>query len=500
MKLVRLYADNTNEFNNTFNADFTLKPNSQIALLNGNFQKADKELVINSQNDTLSYSIGTYTKTTDALTHQTVNKNNFKSFVTNIENVLKTSLSVSDSDVTGMTWDVRYNDKGLPNKVRIDTDYGVNTDPFGAMEKDDVIDVGNNIYQKSDGSSEGTPNAALFYPDNNLQVAFDGENGCGFFRFTLNELSAGGDGCYIGLSTLTGDEMGGTYTFNTSKVKFGIYAQNKATNYKTITIDDGLQTSALAVENATANDNDNDVLCIEGNLGKIRLVVYNDSNPAGVVLKEEEYSGVEELYPIVGFYDENDVSIRRLRFTPHPLGSNTLTVEDKELKLKLNRSLAIVDVGEGTPQPPTQTAVNRGDKTPMIFNFPDKEFAEFLGFTSDSIDVSPDDIFRLKSNNSVYLFDTSESYIIELMNLKVMSYDGLLQQRKNILQVVQNGRDSTQPDFIYQTNTPIFLDLDNAFPIQLRNIECRIVNSDYENVDIQGEANLTILFKDKNEN
>ena len=183
MKLVRLYADNTNEFNNTFNADFTLKPNSQIALLNGNFQKADKELVINSQNDTLSYSIGTYTKTTDALTHQTVNKNNFKSFITEIEEVLNKSLSVSDGDVTGMTWDVRYNDKGLPNKVRIDTDYGVNTDPFGAMEKDDVIDVGNNIYQKSDGSSEGTPNAALFYPDNNLQVAFDGENGCGFFRF-----------------------------------------------------------------------------------------------------------------------------------------------------------------------------------------------------------------------------------------------------------------------------------------------------------------------------
>ena len=148
MKLVRLYADNTNEFNNTFNAEFTLKPNSQIALLNGNFQKADKELIINSQNDTLSYSIGTYTKTTDALTHQTVDKNNIKSFIEEIEEVLNKSLSVSDGDVNGMAWDVRYNDKGLPNKVTIDTNYGVNTDPFGAMEKDDVIDVGNNIYQK----------------------------------------------------------------------------------------------------------------------------------------------------------------------------------------------------------------------------------------------------------------------------------------------------------------------------------------------------------------
>lgn len=86
-----------------------------------------------------------------------------------------------------------------------------------------------------------------------------------------------------------------------------------------------------------------------------------------------------------------------------------------------------------------------------------------------------------------------------MTNLKINSYDGLKQQRKSILNLIQNGRDSTKSDFTYQTNTPIFLNLDNAFPLQVRNIDCRIVNSDYDDVEIEGEANLTILFKEKDE-
>lgn len=42
MKLVRLVANGSNQFNNDINSDLTLKPYSQIALLNGNFQKKAK--------------------------------------------------------------------------------------------------------------------------------------------------------------------------------------------------------------------------------------------------------------------------------------------------------------------------------------------------------------------------------------------------------------------------------------------------------------------------
>ncbi len=487
MKLIRLVANGTNQFNNDINADLTLKPYSQIALLNGNFQKKSKTLIINSQNDTFEYTIGTYTKTTAPLQHRTIDSDNFQDFLDEIEKVLNESLSTGNSNVTGMGFTVKLNDS---NKIKVETDYGFNTDPYGAMEKINVDDVGNNIYAKDSGG-DGIANAGLFYPDNSLKVAYIPKFGSGFFRFQLNKLTAGGAGVYIGLSDITGTEMSGSYTFNTSKIVYGIYAENTGTNYKIITPSGGLSTTTQAVESALNNDDDNDILSIESSLGEMKLVVYNKSNPNGVVLASQVDAGTLELYPIVGFYDETDVEIKKLRFTPED-DSNVNGVRSS-VSLTLSESLAT------TLNPPTQTRSDTGIKTPMIFNFPSLNVAEFLGFNQRTVNQSPTDDFNIKSDNSVFLIDTSESYIVEMTNLKINSYDGLKQQRKSILNLIQNGRDSTKSDFTYQTNTPIFLDLDNAYPLQVRNIDCRIVNSDYEDVEIVGEANLTILLKEKGE-
>jgi hypothetical protein len=488
MKLVRLVANGTNQFNNDINSDLTLKPYSQIALLNGNFQKKSKELIINSQNDKFTYSIGTYTKTTGDLTHRTIDSDNFREFLIEIQTLLNHSLSVTNSNVTGMGFSVRLNSS---NKVKIETEYGLNTDPFGSMEKDDVEDIGNNIYRKDNALNEGVADGAIFYPDDALKVAFIPKFGCGFFRFQLNKLSVGGDGVYIGLADITGTEMSNDYTFNTSKIKYGIYARNTGTNYTIITPDGGLSVSTQAVESAVNGDDDNDILSIECNLGEIRLVVYNKSNPDGVVLASQADLGLLELYPIVGFYDQTDVEIKKLRFTPED--DSEVNKPSVSVSLNLSESLAT------TLNPPNQQRADVGNKTPMTFTFPSLQFAEFLGFNQETINQAPTDEISLTSNKSVYLVDTSESYIVEMTNLKINSYDGLKQQRKSILNLIQNGRDSTKSDFTYQTNTPIFLNLDNAFPLQVRNIDCRIVNSDYDDVEIEGEANLTILFKEKDE-
>ena len=489
MKLIRLVANGTNEFNNDINSDLVLKPYSQIALLNGNFQKKSKTLVINSQNDKFEYSIGTYTATTGALDHRTIDSDNFNDFLLECQLELNRSLSVSDGDVTGMGWKVQMNDK---NQVEIETFYGINFDPFGVMEKDDAEEVGNNIYRKANNANEGVADGALFFPQNNLQIAFDGDTGSGFFRFQLNKLSGGGKGCFISINELNGADMGGSYTFNTSKITFGIYAENTGTNYQIITPSGGLTTTAQAVESAVDGDDDNDILSIEANLGKVRLMIYNKSNPNGVLLAEEDYTRNLELNPLVGFYDQTDVEIKKLRYTPEDSSTTNKPTN-------LTNALSLAEPLATTLNPPNQKTSNIDLKSPMTFKFPSLNFAEFLGFNSRVIDESPDDLFRLKSDNGVFLVDTSESYIVEMTNLKINSYDGLKQQRKNILNLIQNGRDATKSDFTYQTNTPIFLDLDNAFPLQVRNIDCRIVNSDYEKVEIVGEANLTILFKEKGE-
>ena len=85
------------------------------------------------------------------------------------------------------------------------------------------------------------------------------------------------------------------------------------------------------------------------------------------------------------------------------------------------------------------------------------------------------------------------------MNLQVESFDGYLEQRKSILSVVNNVRESTLDDVVFISNNLIWLDLNNSFESVLRNIDVRIVTDTYRPVDIQNRANMTILIKKKGE-
>ena len=75
--------------------------------------------------------------------------------------------------------------------------------------------------------------------------------------------------------------------------------------------------------------------------------------------------------------------------------------------------------------------------------------------------------------------------------IKLDSYDGLLNQRKNILAVVPKSNEDGS--VIFETNTPIFIDLNNKNELLLRNIRCRVVRPDYSNIEMQGIATLVLL-------
>ena len=285
----------------------------------------------------------------------------------------------------------------------------------------------------------------------NRLTAFDGLNGCGYFRFKLNQLPSLGTakGVYIGLSTIEPENMGGNFPFNTTNIKFGIHARNTTSGYDFIA--QGVEgTSAFFPENSTPGSNDNDVLCIEASKGLIEGVIYSDAQPAGVgqVLFSEIYNGSQALYPIIGFFSQTDVSIRDIQYTPYD------DIDEDEVSTLLGDPLP-TQVLVGTPQPPTQDSEN---KTPMVFEFPDQALTNFLGFKNSLITLPvPDDIF---SNNVI---------------------------------------ESTLDDVVFIGNNLIWLDLNNSFESVLRNIDVRIVTDTYRAVDIQNRANMTILIKKKGE-
>lgn len=499
MKLFRLHTENSNIFKTDIQNSLILPKQSQVCLLNMNFEKFNEEIVISNDNHELKYSIGTYTQAV-YLTHANYNESNIKDLVRDMEKQLNKSMSYNNSSITGMRWDIRPSSAG--GALNIDTDYSSLIDPFGTenytdngLSNNSVIGPpARNFYQKTSNTTEGIADAGLFSNTEKFKDNFEHITGsaCTLFKVIVGKLSSNGDGFHVSISNIKGESMGGLYDFVPNKISYGIYAKNLNSFYEIITPTGGLVTTTLLPENAISGNTNNDVITLGYKYGKIVGTVFQASNPNGVVLFEEEYDisvqGIE-LYPIIGVYQQAEVELQNIRIATE--------IEYDDYGIKKPAIEQINDVGSSIiPGVPTQVL---GQKNPMTFQFQSQDMAKTFGFTQQILEVGPDDVFRLKGNTPISFLDNSEAYIVELMNLKLDSYDSFKQQRESIIAFIQNSREKNQPDVLYQANNLIFIDLNNDYEIPLRNIDARILTSDYLPVKIQGEANLVLLFKSKDE-
>jgi hypothetical protein len=92
----------------------------------------------------------------------------------------------------------------------------------------------------------------------------------------------------------------------------------------------------------------------------------------------------------------------------------------------------------------------------------------------------------------------ADAFIVEFLNLPLTAWDGLVETRQPYLNVIpiQVGAGDL---LIYDTPFPIFIDIDNAQPLGLRNLKVRILNNDLSPFEMTGLASMTLLIKDKNE-
>ena len=96
----------------------------------------------------------------------------------------------------------------------------------------------------------------------------------------------------------------------------------------------------------------------------------------------------------------------------------------------------------------------------------------------------------------------NDNYIIELMNLKLQSYDGYSDNVNNIRAGMKSilatiPADQNSDDVVrFNATTPYFLNLDNKDSVSLRNIQARILNLDYSPVSTVGLCIITLLIRD----
>ena len=121
--------------------------------------------------------------------------------------------------------------------------------------------------------------------------------------------------------------------------------------------------------------------------------------------------------------------------------------------------------------------------------------AEFLGYNN----IREPRVGATQARDIQYIADKIfkpryfvQSMIIEMLNMKLESYDGFpgAEKRKSILAFIPT--DNQERITVYE-QTQNFIDLNNEYPILLRNIQARIVQGDYSPINLIGQASMVLL-------
>jgi hypothetical protein len=153
------------------------------------------------------------------------------------------------------------------------------------------------------------------------------------------------------------------------------------------------------------------------------------------------------------------------------------------------------------------------NKQPPLYTFDlsnASSFANFFGFTEPSNRIyqqtseqrsantgSKRGSFKIQANKDFRPALGALSYILEIMNINLDSYDSSQKQRKNILStlIMADAMDGLTKD----DGGVIFLDISNKDAVDLRNIKLRLVDQNYNPVSTTGTSVAVLLLADPDE-
>lgn len=133
----------------------------------------------------------------------------------------------------------------------------------------------------------------------------------------------------------------------------------------------------------------------------------------------------------------------------------------------------------------------KGVQSPSPFS----DFAHFNQLTCNQA-------HRFIAQSANHLFLGFENYIILLNNIPLEGYDTNQDGRKNILYTIVDKRDPSNPTtathIAFNSQYPIFMKINNKNALSMRQIQARIVDERYNDINTLGISSLTMLVKRDN--
>lgn len=492
MRILRLSTeDNEGIFDNNFQSDIIVKPYSKIALANIAFEIQEEEVIIESGNDTIQYLVtGTEPASLKTITldHGTYNKSNINTLLNEIKKKMNNSLTTNGKEI-GMEWNVELNKS---NKVEFEFRIGKLQDYPDDFNLFDVERLASGIYRRITTGGVSS-DVYRMYLDKYLS------RGCGVFRCRLNNLTAGAgtddeNGIIFGLTTSNPDTLLNKQIVE-SDIKIGIKA-TKLTNSYAYNTDGGSFSASTVNPNIVgtgSSSNDTLQVAIEGDK-LVARIFQNGGSATGEKLVEVAYDNeADVLYPFITFRGGKDqVSVRNVRLTesqfqPSPYKLYHLDTLDHDLDAE--------HLGADAPQPPPTATGN------TLLRFEGDSLADFLGYNN----LRNPRVGYIVSNyhhsfigdNTVDLPTANELFIIELLNIKLNSYDGLSEERRSIIATIPKKNENTIVQ--YEPYQKVFIDIGNHDALTIRNLQAVIRQNDLAFQPTKGLSSMTLLIKDSDE-
>ncbi len=501
MKLIRLYTSGerssegrlaTCSFNNNFQDNLILPPFSKIAFLNASIDTMETEIVIDNTNNKLSYSLNSGLDTEEVtLTNAVYDKKELDKLLLDMRTKLNDSVFLVEATTgwlgyVGLEWNVtvrlfkvniEYKRSALENyKNSLDFE-GTDLQFEDTSGTDTVAVFDNTTYS----STEFTEVAMLPVP-----VA----KGFGTIRAQIHLLDTAvgqglnTNGFTIGFSTTNLSTIEPS-DFTKSMITYGLKVSHRqgdgAKRYITYLngVDEVVLLGTLTPTYNGEGDPTNDYLDVSINGSNIQIGVYTDADDY-VNLKQYAYTNEQNLYPFIAFNTGSDYTIAsNLAMTPSPYFP--LATQGQDL------------LGSIPPVPPEPAlglgSLNFESETGDVNSI---ELAKFLGFNEISLstgDIVPE--FRFIAQTNFQGANLANSFIVELQNIQLESYDAFKEGRKNILYFM--SQDTSDGYLHFEVNTPQPIDLNNKNEILLRNIRARILDDNYTPILIDSPAYMTMI-------
>lgn len=497
MKLIRLYTSGerssegrltTCSFNNNFQDNLILPPFSKIAFLNASIDTMETEIVIDDTNNKLWYSLNNgVDKEEVTLTNAVYSKKQLDNLLLDMRTKLNDSVFLVEGGTgwlgyVGIEWNVtvrlfkvniEYLRSALENFQHSLDFEGTDIEFQDTSGTDTVAVYDNTTYE----STDFTEVAMLPVP-----VC----KGFGTIRTQIHLLESSGthdfdnNGFVIGFSTTNLSTIEPS-DFTQSMITYGIkVSAHNDSNLKYFTFLNGVITQETrTVTYNGEGDPTNDYLDVSINGPNIQIGVYNDADDY-VNLKQHAYTNEQNLYPFIAFNTGSDYTIAsNLAMTPSPYFP--LPTKGQNL------------LGSLPPVPP-DPALGLGS-----FNFESEsgdvnsiELAKFLGFNEISLTTADIVIeFTYVAPTIFQGANLANSFIVELQNIQLESYDAFKEGRKNILYFM--SQDTSDGYLHFEVNTPQPIDLNNKNEILLRNIRARILDDNYTPILIDSPAYMTMI-------